>query len=161
MQQKWQQIYIIINIDNFIEFPSLNLGIILTKNHIFRKFPLLLEGREEHSSRVIRLHPIKNFDNIWICVVFERILAKLLMIVCYYHDMYAFQSKSTIYSCLNVKELRRDTWTLSDSNRIRIHNHLVHKWTLNQLAKLVECSFANWVVVGSKGVAKTSDVRIK
>ena len=32
--------------------------------------------------------------------------------VCYYHVTYAFQSESTLYSCLNVKELlprnRRD-----------------------------------------------------
>ena len=27
------------------------------------------------------------------------------MTVCYYHVTYAFQSESTLYSCLNVKEL--------------------------------------------------------
>ena len=28
-----------------------------------------------------------------------------LLNVCYYHVIYAFQSESTLYSCLNVKEL--------------------------------------------------------
>ena len=48
--------------------------------------------------------------------------------VCYYHVTYAFQSESTLYSCLNVKELlarnRRDIWSLSDSSGIWTHNHL-------------------------------------
>ena len=46
--------------------------------------------------------------------------------------------------CLNVKELlARSTchiWSLSDSNVIRTHNHLVRKRTLNHLAKLAVCS---------------------
>ena len=41
--------------------------------------------------------------------------------------------------CLNVKELlawsRRYIWSLSDSNGIQTHNHLVRKQTLNHLAK--------------------------
>ena len=45
-----------------------------------------------------------------------------------------------IYSCLTVKELlaqsRRKSWTLSDCNWTRTHNHLVHTRTLNHLAKL-------------------------
>ena len=51
--------------------------------------------------------------------------------------------------CLNVKELlaqrRRHIWSLSDSNEIRTHNHLVHKQTLNHLAKLA--SLAKWLSV--------------
>ena len=43
---------------------------------------------------------------------------------------------------LNVKELlarsRHHIWSLSDSNGIRTHNHLVRKRTLNHLAKLVK-----------------------
>ena len=52
--------------------------------------------------------------------------------VCYYHVTYAFQSESTLHSWLNVKEFlaqnKRNIWSLSDSNRIRTHNYLVHKW---------------------------------
>ena len=61
-----------------------------------------------------------------------------------YHVTYVFQSESTLYICLNVKELlvrsRREIWSLSDCNWTRTHNHLVHKRTLSHLAKL-----ANWL----------------
>ena len=30
---------------------------------------------------------------------------KIQLIVCFYHVTYSFQSESTLYSCLNVKEL--------------------------------------------------------
>ena len=57
-------------------------------------------------------------------------------------DFKAFQSESTLYSCLNVKELlargRREIWSLSDCNLTRTHNHLVHKQTLNHLTKLAK-----------------------
>ena len=50
-----------------------------------------------------------------------------------------FHSESTLYSCVDVKELlaqnRRDIWSLSDSNGVWTHNHLVRKRALNHLAK--------------------------
>ena len=53
----------------------------------------------------------------------------------YYYVTYAFQSESTLYSCLNLKEPpaqnKCDILRLSDSNRIQTHNHLVLKRTLN------------------------------
>ena len=64
------------------------------------------------------------------------------MNVCYYHVTYAFQSESTLYSCLNVKELLawnwRDIWSLSDSSGNRTQNQLVSKRTVNHLAKLTK-----------------------
>ena len=52
--------------------------------------------------------------------------------VCCYHVTYTFQSESTLYSCLNVKEVfarnRRDIWSLSESNGIPTHNHLRPVW---------------------------------
>ena len=70
--------------------------------------------------------------------------------VCSYHVMKVFQSESTLYSCLNVKELlawsRCKIWSLSYCNWTRTHNYLVHKWTLNHLATL-----AKWL----SGVVKT------
>ena len=58
-----------------------------------------------------------------------------------YHVTCAFQGESTLNSCLNVMEVlaqsRREIWSLSDCNWTRTHNHLVHKRTLNHLAKLV------------------------
>ena len=59
--------------------------------------------------------------------------------VCSYHVMNTFQSVSTLYSCLNIKELlarsRHEIWGLSDNNWTRTYNHLA-KRTLNHLAKL-------------------------
>ena len=59
---------------------------------------------------------------------------------CFCHVKYAFQSESTLYVCLNVKEIlarnRRDNWSLSDCNGTQIHNHLVRKQRLNHLANL-------------------------
>ena len=58
-----------------------------------------------------------------------NLLVKLT--VCYYYVTYPFQNESTLYSCLSVKEFlawnRRDIWSLSDSNGIRTHNHLVNE----------------------------------
>ena len=66
-----------------------------------------------------------------------------------YHVTYAFQSESTLNSCLNVKELlarsRREIWSLSDCNWSRTQNDLVRKRTLNHLVKLI--SFAKWLRV--------------
>ena len=51
--------------------------------------------------------------------------------------------------CLNVKELfawsRCHIWSLSDNNGIQTHNHLIHKQTLNHLAKWA--SLAKWLSV--------------
>ena len=48
-------------------------------------------------------------------------------------------------SCLNDKQLlawnRCEIWSLSDCNWTQTHNHLVHKRTLNYLAKLAKCLY--------------------
>ena len=70
-------------------------------------------------------------------------------IVCSHHVTCAFQSESTLYICLDVKEhlarSRCEIWSLSDCNWTWSHSHLVHKLTLNHLAKwlMIECSFMN------------------
>ena len=60
--------------------------------------------------------------------------------VCYYQVMYASDSESTLYRCLDAKKLlaqiKRDIWILSDSSEIRTHNHLVRQRTLTHLTKL-------------------------
>ena len=69
--------------------------------------------------------------------------------VCFCHVTYGFQSESTLYSCLNVKELlaqnRRKIWSLSDCNWTQTLNHLVCKRTLNHLAK--QTSLVKWLSV--------------
>ena len=68
---------------------------------------------------------------------------------CSCHVTYTIPSESTLYSCLNVKELlawsRCRIWRLSGCNWIRTQNHLVHKKTLNHLAKLLSvCLRTKW-----------------
>ena len=62
--------------------------------------------------------------------------------VCSYHVAYTFQSESTLYSYLNVKELfdweRQDIWNLSECNVIRTRNHLIRKRRRNHLTKLAK-----------------------
>ena len=69
-------------------------------------------------------------------------LPDVSLTVCSCHVTYAFQSESTLYSCLNVKELlaqsRCKIWSLTDCNWTGTHNHLVRKQTLNHLTKLAK-----------------------
>ena len=73
------------------------------------------------------------------------------MTVCSYQVTYAFQSESTLYSCLNVKDLlawnRHKIRSLSDCTWTQTHNHLVHKRTLNHFAKLAKLWLNGWVLV--------------
>ena len=76
---------------------------------------------------------------------------------------HAFESVSTLYSCLNVKKLltqsRREIWSLSDWNWTRSQNHLIHKRTLNYLAKLSK--WLSCVVSTYLYVLVTSRMRFK
>ena len=69
----------------------------------------------------------------------KKVLQKKTKTVCSCHVTYTFQSESTLYSCLNVKELlarsRLKLWRRSDFNWTRTQKHLVRKRTLNHLAK--------------------------
>ena len=73
-----------------------------------------------------------------------------LLNVCSYNAPYAFQSESALYICLNVKKLlarnRREIWSLSHCNETRTYNHLVHKRTLNHLAKWSNDWVVLWVI---------------
>ena len=68
--------------------------------------------------------------------IWKKVLSKngnlmKTLTVCSYHVTYAFQSESTLYSCVNVKKLlvrsRRAIWRLGDCNWTRTQNHLVRK----------------------------------
>ena len=78
----------------------------------------------------------------------NELKAHCFMTLCYYYVTYAFQSESTLYICLNDKELlarnRRDIWSLGDWNWTPTHNHWVRKRTLNHLVKLTK--WLSWVV---------------
>ena len=81
-----------------------------------------------------------------------ELICKVHLPVCYYHVTYAFQSESTLYTCLNFKkglaQNRRNIWLLSGSNKIRTHKLLVCKRTLNRLVKLAKwlsCAVSNYL----------------
>ena len=78
--------------------------------------------------------------NVTKIIILKIIITTIRMVVCSYPVTYTFQRKSTLHSCLNIKELlarsRCEIWSLSDCNWTWIHNHLVHKRTLNHLVKL-------------------------
>ena len=91
--------------------------------------------------------------SIWSMSLVQRFWSlDTLLTLCYYHVTYLFQSESTLCSCLNVKELpawnKHDIWSLSGSNVIRSHNHLVRERIPNHLAKLA--SLAKWLSVRSR-----------
>ena len=71
-----------------------------------------------------------------------ELICKVHLPVCFYHVTHAFQSESTLYTCLNFKEgfaqNRRNIWILSGSNKIWTHNLLVCKRKLNRLVKLAK-----------------------
>ena len=75
-----------------------------------------------------------------------------LLTVFSYHVTYAYYSEFTLCSHLDIKEpltwYRCNIWNLSDCNGNRTHNHIVRKWTLNQLAKLtiwLSCVVSNYL----------------
>ena len=81
-----------------------------------------------------------NWPNDW--AVFWVLTCTVHLTLCSCHVMYVFQSDSTLYSCLNVKELlarrRREIWRWSYCNWSENSNHLLLKRTLNHVAKLAE-----------------------
>ena len=78
-----------------------------------------------------------NWPNDW--AVFWVLICTVHLTVYSCHVTYKFESESTLYSCLNVKELlarsRREIWRLSDWNWTRTQNHLVCKRTKLTLVK--------------------------
>ena len=76
--------------------------------------------------------------------VFRVLICTVHLTVCSCHVTSVFQSQSTFYSCLNVKELvarsRLEIWRWSDCNWTRTHNHFLLKQTINHLAQLAKWS---------------------
>ena len=64
--------------------------------------------------------------------------------ICSCHVMYAFQSESTLYTCLDVKELlarsRCKVWSLSDCNWTGTQNHLTRQ-IIELCSAFLYCAF--------------------
>ena len=95
-----------------------------------------------HLVRKRRLNPLAKLAKWLSWAVLCVLICTVDLTVWSCHVTYAFQSESTLSSCLNVKELfaqsRRKIWSLSYCSWTRTHNHLVHKRTLKHLAKLAK-----------------------
>ena len=80
---------------------------------------------------------------------FYQFSISLTLPVCAIHVTYAFQSKPTLYRCLNIKELlarhSRNIWSLSGCNGTQTTSYLAWKQTLNHLTKLAK--WLNWVLI--------------
>ena len=99
-------------------------------------------GLEPRTTYFVNEHSIiwPNSPNDWaVCSV---VFCTVHLTVCSCHVTYAFESESTLYNYLNVKELlaqnRLKFWKLSDCNWTWSQNHLVRKRTLNHLAQLTK-----------------------
>ena len=81
-------------------------------------------------------------SNIFCIGLHEGVNENIYLTVLSFHVTFAFQSESTLYSCLNVKEHlaqnRCDIRSLSDCNGTRTHNHLIRKHTRNLLTEVAE-----------------------
>ena len=103
-----------------------------------------------------KLNHLAKLAKCWavLCVV----ICTVHLFVCSYHVRYAFQSESTVYGSVSVKELlaqsRRQIWRLNDCNETRSHNCFVCKRTVKHLAKLVK--WLRCVVSTSPGSAFVS-----
>ena len=123
----------------------------IAKTYKLLRFQVTATGDHLVDKRTLDHLAKLTFLNDW--AVLWVLICTVHLTVWFYHATYAFHSESTLYSCLNVKELlvwsRREIWSLSDCNWTQTQNHLVHKRTLNRLAKL---SFLNdcvllWVLI--------------
>ena len=98
-----------------------------THNHLFRKWTL------NHFAKLAK----------WLSCVW-LLIWMVYFTVCSYHVTNVFQSESTLYRFLNVKELldqnRHDISSLTDSNcnGTRTHYHLIRKITLIYSPKLAQ-----------------------
>ena len=74
------------------------------------------------------------------------LICTVQLTVCSYHVTYASHSEFTLSICLDVTELlawsKRDIWNLTVFIGTRIQKDLVHKQTLNYLAKLTK--YLSW-----------------
>ena len=77
-----------------------------------------------------------------LCCEYLSVRCIWLYIIIMSHTSFRVNTHSIV--CLNFKELLAwsscHIWSLSDSDKIQTHNHLVCIWTLNHLAKLAKWS---------------------
>ena len=103
----------------------------------------------------------QNYKSLW--------LKSHMSTVYYYHVTHAFQRESTLYSCLDVKELWLNGWVFVyklSGCRFKSccsNNHLVRKRTLNHLAKLAKwlsCAVSTYLYSAFDCMLSSCQVRV-
>ena len=118
----------------------LNLTLELWQNDIFSVFNMKqLYHMQEYATIKIQVTKMPIMQDYVANIQKQKYQLQLLFLtVCSYHVMYAFQSESTLYICLNVKELlaqnRCDILSLSNGNP----QPLSSKRTLNHVDKIAK-----------------------
>ena len=86
-----------------------------------------------------------------ICKTYEYLSVWCIRLYVIIMSLTRFRVNPQSIVCLNVKELlarsRHQIWSLSDSQMIRTHNHLVLNRTFNHLAKLAKWLRCCWVLI--------------
>ena len=86
---------------------------------LYRKRRLLTRHKlKQKSFQKLRMRDVKHEVHTF-RLTFELLAEKILMAlinltVCYYHVTYAFLSESTLYICLNVKDILLETGAISE-----------------------------------------------
>ena len=119
-------------------------------------------GIEHTTTQFLNLGKLSNCLS---CVVV--LICMVHLALCFYHFTYAFQSESTLRSCLNALELLAQSWrdigNLSDSKILGTHDLLVCKRTLDhlaKLAKLLSCAVSIYLYGGSNSVFLLCHMRV-
>ena len=128
-----------VNPDSIVAWMSRNSLLEVAAEYEVELTAVGLEPRTtyfENQHWIIRPNSPNDWDVCWV------LICTVHLTVSSCHVMYAFQSESTLYNYLNVKELlarnRWNFWKLSDCNWTRTQNHLVRQRTLNHLLKLTK-----------------------
>ena len=128
---------------------------------------LTATGLESRTTYFLNEHSTiwPNWPDDW--AVFRVLICSVHLTVCSCHIRYAFQSESTFYSWLNVKEhlagSRCEIWRWSNCKWKRTQNHSVLKWALNRMAKLAKwwsCVLSTYLHCAFDGIFSSCHVRV-
>ena len=105
------------------------------------RFSIIFNNIEHVLSSDFLLPAFSKHQYNFILAIQHFTLNTIPLTVCSYHVTYAFQSESTLYSCLNVKELlawsRRVIWSLSDWNWLSVRLRTKWFWVRVQFESLI------------------------
>ena len=142
--QLWKTSFFMQYLQDIVEFLSSFSGFTEDQSSNYLEEELLMAASNTVTSPAYKMRSWRNQEKSnktrfpFQYITFQYITS-IYRTVCSDHVTYTFQSESTLYICLNIKELlarnRGDIWSLSNCSGTWTHNHLARKRTLNHLAK--------------------------